>query len=94
MPKTFDLPEPLLHRAEATAAAEGRPLGDWVVIAVEAKVAAHEEAARALAASEAASKAFAARLRLMPVGSYFNPDGIDDEGFFEILESLRSGRLA
>lgn len=93
MPKAFELPEPLLRRAEAAAADEGRPLEDWVALAVEAKAAAHEEAARADAASEAALKAFASRLQRMPDGSYFNPDGIDDEGFFETLESLRSGRL-
>lgn len=94
MPKTFELPEALRHRAEAAAADEGRTLEDWVALAVEAKAAAHEEAFRALAASAAASEAFAARLRRMPDGSYFNPDGIEDEGFFETLENLRSGRLA
>lgn len=94
MPKTFELPEPLLRRAEAAAADEGCPLGDWVALAVEAKAAAHEEAARARAASEAAMKAFASSLQRLPDGSYFNPDGIEDEGFFETLESLRSGRRA
>lgn len=93
MPKTFDLPETLLRRAEAAAAAEGRSLADWVALAVEVKAAAHEEAALARAASEAALNAFAARLQLMPDGSYFNPDGIEDEAFFETLESLRTGRL-
>ena len=94
MPKMFELPEPLLLRAETAAADAGLPLEDWVMLAVEAKTAAHEEAARAHAASEAASKAFASRLQRMPDGSYFNPDGIEDEVFFEILESLRSGRVA
>ncbi len=64
-----------------------------MALAVEAKAAAHEEVARALAASEAALKAFESSLQRMPDGSYFNPDGIEDEGFFEALESLRTGRL-
>ncbi len=93
MPKTFDLPEPLLHRAEAAAAEEGRLLADWVALAVEAKVTAHEETARALAASDAALKALASRLQVMPDGSLYNPDGIEDEGFFERLQNLRSARL-
>ena len=41
-----------------------------------------------------AAAAFAARLQREPDGSYCNPDGIEDERFFETLESLRSGRLA
>lgn len=93
MPKTLELPEPLLHRAETAVVDAGLPLADWVALAVEAKAAAHEESARARAASEAALNAFAARLQLMPDGSYFNPDGIEDEGFFETLEILRTGRL-
>lgn len=93
MPKTFDLPDSLLRRAEAAAAEAGRPLADWVALAVEAKVTAHEETARALAASDAALKAFASRLQVLPDGSLYNPDGIEDEGFFETLENLRSGRL-
>ena len=70
-----------------------RPLADWVALAVEAKAAAQEEAARAFVQSDAAMKAFAARLQLLPDGTCFNPDGIEDEGFFEALESMRSDRL-
>jgi hypothetical protein len=29
----------------------------------------------------------------LPDGSLYNPNGIEDEGFFETLEDLRSGRL-
>lgn len=93
MPKTFDLLEPLLRRAEAAAADEGCALERWVELAIEAKVTAHEDTARALADSDAALKAFASRLQVLPDGSLYNPDGIEDEGFFETLESLRSGRL-
>ena len=42
MPKIFDLPEPLLRRAETAAADAGLPLEDFVMLAVEAKTAAHE----------------------------------------------------
>lgn len=92
MPKTFELPEPLLHRAEAAAADEGCALERWVELAIYARVTAHEESARALAASDAALKALASRLQVMPDGSLYNPDGIEDEAFFETLESLRAPR--
>ena len=94
MPKTFDLPDTLLQRAEAAAADEGLLLHEWLWLAIEAKAAAHEAAVSADAACEAAQQAFAASLQRLPDGTYFNPDGIEDEGFFETLESLRAGRLA
>ena len=93
MQKTFELPEPLLHRAAAAAADEGWALERWVQLTIEAKVTAHEEIVRALAASDAALKAFASRLQVLPNGSLYNPDGIDNEGFFDTLQNLRSGRL-
>ena len=34
----------------------------------------------------------ASRLQLQPDGTYFNPDGIEDEEFFRNLERIRSGR--
>ena len=51
-------------------------------------------AVRANAAREAAMQAFAASLQRLPDGTYFNPDEIEDEGFFEPLESRNSGRPA
>ncbi len=90
MKTTFDLPEPLLRRAKAAAAHQGRPLRDLVAEAIEGKLVADEAAARAASQQENAWKTFSKRLQKLPDGSYFNPDGIDDEGFFESLEVVRA----
>ena len=92
MPNAFDLPESLQLRAEAAAANEGRPLQEWLLLAIETKVAAHEAAVRADAASVAALQAFGASLERQPDGTYFNPNGIEDEGYFETLKNLHAGR--
>ena len=91
---TLNLPEFLLRRAEAAAAQQRRTLDELVAEAVELKVTADEAAADAAVASENALAAFAASLQRMPDGSYFNPNGIEDEGLFETLEKLRLGRQA
>ena len=90
MKTTFDLPEPLLRRAKAAAAHQGRPLRDLVADAIEGKLVADEAAARAASQRDNAWKAFTKRLQKLPDGSFFNPDGIDDEGFFESLEGVRA----
>ncbi len=35
-------------------------------------------------------QAYFRKLQRLPDGSYYNPDGIDDEGFFEELERFRA----
>ena len=92
MKTTFDLPEPLLRRAKAVAAHQGRPLRDLVAEAIEGKLSADENAARSGAARESAWKAFSARLQKLPDGTYFNPESIDDESFFKTLETIRAER--
>jgi hypothetical protein len=47
MKTTFDLPEPLLRRAKAVAAHQGRPLRDLVAKAIEGKLSADDCAAPA-----------------------------------------------
>lgn len=94
MKTTFDLPEPLLRRAKAAAAHQGRPLRDLVAEAIDAKLAA-DDALRGAATSIPALpdhgwKAFAARLVKQDDGSWVNPDGIDDERFFQALEDIRA----
>ena len=95
MKTTFDLPEPLLRRAKAAAAHQGRPLRDLVAEALTEKLRAPVRGVAPLPARAPSAewKAFEARLIRQPDGSYFNPEGIEDERFFEVLESLRSERL-
>lgn len=92
MKTTFDLPEPLLRRAKAAAAHQGRPLRDLVAAALESKLAADDAAAQADAARDNAWAAFQARLQKQPDGSYINPDGIEDTAFFEALHTIRAER--
>lgn len=94
MKTTFDLPEPLLRRAKAVAAHQGRPLRDLVAEAIEGKLSADEDAARGSAARESAWKVFSSRLQKLPDGSYFNPESIGDESFFESLEAIRADGAA
>lgn len=90
MKTTFDLPEPLLRRAKAAAAHQGRPLRDLVAEAIEVKLTTDEAAARSNAERDNAWKAFSSRLQKLPDGTYFNPEGIEDESFFETLETIRA----
>ncbi|MDP1692321.1 MAG: hypothetical protein Q8L49_10295 [Burkholderiaceae bacterium] len=90
MKTTFDLPEPLLRRAKAVAAHQGRPLRDLVAEAIEGKLSADESAARSIATRNSAWKAFSSRLQKLPDGSYFNPESIEDESFFKSLEAIRA----
>ena len=94
MKTTFDLPDPLLRRAKAAAAAQGRPLRDLVAEAIEARLAAPPPSTRRRSEPPAGEwRAFLATLELQPDGSYINPNGIDDEAFFQALEDVRSARL-
>ena len=90
MKTTFDLPEPLLRRAKAAAAHQGRPLRDLVADALESKLSADDALARAAAEQDNAWTAFTSRLQRLPDGTYFNPEGIEDEGFFETLDQVRA----
>ena len=95
MKTTFDLPDPLLRKAKAFAAAQGRPLRDFVAEAIEAWLAA-PPLPPPQRRSEPPSdewQAFLSTLELQPDGSYINPNGIDDPAFFEALDEVRSGRL-
>ena len=90
MKTTFDLPEPLLRRAKAAAAHQGRPLRDLGADALESKLSADDALARAAAEQDNAWTAFTSRLQKLPDGTYFNPEGIEDEGFFETLDLVRA----
>jgi hypothetical protein len=86
---TFDLPDPLLRKAKALAAQQGRPLRDLVAEALGEKV---EHTAGAAKASEGRRQAWEhwrSRLKQLPDGSWFNPDGIEDESFFQALDEIR-----
>lgn len=93
MKTTFDLPDALLHKAKAVAARQGRPLRDLVSDALQRAVTEAERMARAGPDAGGEWEAFLAKVEVQPDGSFFNPEGIQDERFFEILDSLRDERL-
>ena len=93
MKTTFDLPDALVRKAKALAAQQGRPLRDLVAEAIDEKleVAAGGEA-NATKASEVRREAWErwkSRLERRSDGTWFNPEGIDDESFFRSLEEVR-----
>lgn len=98
MKTTFDLSESLLRKAKATAARQGRPLRDLVAEAIDEKLraqnAATDRAEATLTPRAQAWKAFAAKLKRAPDGTYVNPNGIDDDMFFKNIENLRTGDQA
>lgn len=86
MKTTFDLPDPLLRKAKALAAQQGRPLRDLVAEALGDKL---EGAAKATEGRRQAWEQWRSRLKRLPDGTWFNPDGIEDESFFRALEEIR-----
>ena len=92
MKTTFDLPDPLLRRAKAVAADQGRPLRDLVAEALKEKLSALALAKSAKRGRPSEWKEFEARLQRQPDGSYVNPDIPEDDNFAEILEALREER--
>lgn len=89
MKTTFDLPDPLLRKAKALAAQQGRPLRDLVAEALGDKL---EYAAGAAKVSEGRRQAWEhwrSRLKRLPDGTWFNPEGIEDESFFQALDEIR-----
>lgn len=95
MKTTFDLPDPLLRRAKAVAAEQGRPLRDLIAEAITDKLAAplRELPLRRTEPPAHEWEAYLATLERQPDGSYINPNGIDDEGYFEDLDDIRTSRL-
>ena len=95
MKTTFDLPDPLLRRAKAVAAEQGRPLRDFIAEAITDKLAAPPPGAPRRRSEPPAGewKAYLATLKREPDGSYINPHGIDDDTYFEDLDDIRAGRL-
>jgi hypothetical protein len=94
MKTTFDLPDPLLRKAKAAAADQGRPLRDLVAEALTEKLAALALAKGARKSRNSEWKAFEAKLQKLPDGSYINPEIPEDDHFAEILESIRAERSA
>ncbi len=92
MKTTFDLPDPLLRRAKAAAADQGRPLRDLVAEALKDKLSALALAKSASRGRTSEWKAFEARLQKLPDGSYVNPDIPEEGNFSEILETIRDER--
>lgn len=93
MKTTFDLPDPLLRKAKAAAADQGRPLRDLVAEALSEKLAALALTKTARKSRDSEWKAFEAKLQKLPDGTYLNPEIPEDDRFAEILESIREERL-
>ncbi len=92
MKTTFDLPDPLLRRAKAAAADQGRPLRDLVADALKDKLSALALAKSARRGRLSEWKAFEARLQKLPDGSYINPEIPEADEFGEVLETIRDAR--
>jgi hypothetical protein len=90
---TFDLPNPLMRKAKALAARQGRPLRDFVAEAIDEKLSqtASEIADTPVVSAERreAWERWRSRLVRQPDGSWFNPEAIADESFYETLERIR-----
>lgn len=85
MKTTLELPDELMRRLKVRAAATDRKLKETV----------EELIRRGLADAESESgnerlQALKRRFRFHADGSITNPDGIDDPGFFEALDEVRS----
>lgn len=93
MKTTFDLPDPLLRKAKAAAADQGRPLRDLVAEALAEKLAALALAKSARKSRDSEWKAFEAKLKKLPDGTYLNPEIPEDDNFAEILKAIREERL-
>lgn len=93
MKTTFDLPDPLLRKAKAAAADQGRPLRDLVAEALAEKLAALALAKGARKSRDSEWKAFEARLKKLPDGTYVNPEIAEDDNFAEVLAAIREERL-
>ena len=92
MKTTFDLPDPLLRRAKAVAANEGRALRDFVAEALTEKLEAHAGSRQKARSPSAEWKEFAARLQKRPDGSFINPSGVDNQALDDVLDAIRQER--
>ncbi|HWN45407.1 MAG TPA: hypothetical protein VNW71_24485 [Thermoanaerobaculia bacterium] len=88
MKTTLELPDLLLRKAKALAAQQGRPLRDLVAEALGEKLEYTVGAAKASEGRRQAWEHWRSRLKQLPDGSWFNPDGIEDESFFRALDEI------
>jgi hypothetical protein len=90
---TFDLPPTLVRKAKALAAQQGRPLRDLVAEAIDDKLGGgtggESETAKTGEVRREAWERWKNRLERRPDGTWLNPEGIDDESFFQSLEGVR-----
>jgi hypothetical protein len=90
---TFDLPDPLLRKAKAVAAQQGRPLRDLVAEAIGEKLehtaGVAEGGTQAGEGRREAWERWRTRLVQLPDGGWLNPHGIEDESFFQSLDEVR-----
>jgi hypothetical protein len=89
MKTTLDLPDPLLRKAKALAAQQGRTLRDLVAEAIGEKLKGAVSGGKADEGRRGAWDRWKARLDQLDNGSWFNPEGIADEAFFQSLDEAR-----
>lgn len=93
MKTIFDLPGPLMRKAKALAARQERPLRDFVAEAIDEKLGqtASEIADSASVSAERreAWERWQSHLVQQPDGTWFNPEGLAYESFYETLERIR-----
>ncbi len=93
MKTTFDLPNALMRRAKALAARQGRPLRELVAEAIDEKLSGQPgeitDVPLANAERQQAWERWKARLVQLPDGTWFNPEGIEDEDFYRTLDEIR-----
>ncbi|MEO8277382.1 MAG: hypothetical protein ABI639_14305 [Thermoanaerobaculia bacterium] len=97
MKTTFDLPDPLVRRAKALAAEQGRPLRDLVAEAIAEKllsppplvVGGKKVPVGRREGRRETWEEWKSHLVQQPDGTWLNKDGIADESFFESLEAIR-----
>jgi predicted transcriptional regulator len=98
MKTTFDLPDELVRKAKALAAQQGRPLRDLVAEAISEKLAAavagEADTTKSSEVRREAWDRWKSRLERRSDGTWFNPEGVDDESFFRSLEEVRRGPWA
>jgi len=97
MKTTFDLPDPLVRRAKALAAEQGRPLRDLVAEALAEKLqspVAIVVGGRRIPVGRREGQRetweeYRSKFVEQPDGSFVNTDAIEDESFYRALEEIR-----
>ncbi len=97
MKTTFDLPDPLVRRAKAVAAEQGRPLRDLVAEAIAEKlrspaplvVGGKRIPVGRREGQRETWEEYRSKFVQQPDGTFVNTDAIEDASYFRALEEIR-----